>query len=251
MSLYKIADFVIDFKNKYPRIEKMCADYKCDDALIPDFVIEVNEADLEAERAVSEYDFPNSYLESICAYRKLAVQLPLHNALLLHGVVISCGGKGIAFVARSGVGKTTHTMLWQKNFEGEMVIINGDKPIIRFIDGVPFAYGTPWAGKEGIQVNDKVELTDICFIERDENNSTTLIEDKSEYFNLFMNQVLRPADPIAAMNTLELLDNLISKCNFWSIKCNISDEAAIIAHNAIFSLPLDGEGGPLAVDEVN
>lgn len=235
MSLYKIADFVIDFKNKYRRIEKMCADYKCDDSLNPDFVIEVDENDLEQERAVSEYDFPNSYFESICAYRKLALQLPLHNALLLHGVVISCGGKGIAFVARSGVGKTTHTMLWQKNFRDDMVIINGDKPIIRFVNDVPFAYGTPWAGKEGIQVNDKVELTDICFIERAEHNSTTLIENKSEYFNLFMNQVLRPADPIAAINTLELLDKLISICNFWSIKCNIDPNAAQIAYKAIFN----------------
>ena len=235
MSLYKIADFVIDFKNKYRRIEKMCADYKCDDSLTPDFVIEVDEADLSAERAVSECDFHPAYLESICAYRKLALQLPLNDALLLHGVIISCEGRGIAFVARSGVGKTTHTMLWQKNFKDSMVIINGDKPIIRFFDGVPYAYGTPWAGKEGIQVNDRVELTDICFIERDEKNSTTLIEDKSKYFNLFMNQVLRPSDPVAAMNTLELIDGLISKCNFWSIKCNVSDEAAQIAHNTIIN----------------
>lgn len=235
MSLYKIADFVIDFKNKYPRIEKMCVDYKCNNALTPDFVIEVSQADLAAERAISDSDFSNPYLESVCAYRKLALQLPLHNALLLHGVIISCGGRGIAFVARSGVGKTTHAMLWQKNFKNETVIINGDKPIIRFLDGTPFAYGTPWAGKEGIQINDRVELTDICFIERDEINSTTLIKNKSEYFNMFMNQVLRPADPVAAMNTLDLLDKLISKCNFWSIKCDVSDEAAIIAHNAIIN----------------
>lgn len=235
MSLYKIADFVIDFKNKYPRIEKLCADYKCEENLEPDFVIEVTKSDLDNERAVSEFDYHNSYLESVCAYRKLAVQLPLYDALLLHGVVISCGGKGVAFVARSGVGKTTHTLLWQKNFKDDMVIINGDKPIIRFLNGVPFAYGTPWAGKEGIQVNDKVELTDICFVERAENNSATLIKDKSEYFNLFMNQVLRPADPMAAINTLELIDRLISKCNFWSIKCNISDEAAIIAHDAVIN----------------
>lgn len=233
MSLYKIADFIIEFKNKYEHITEICSDYSYVGNEEVDLVIEVSEEDIQKEVENSPYSLSKGSIEGVCAYRKLALQLPLYNSLLLHGVVISCADKGIAFVARSGVGKTTHTMLWRKNFADDMVIINGDKPIIRFIDDVPFAYGTPWAGKEGIQVNDRVELTDICFIERDVNNSTTLIENKADYFNLFMNQVLRPSDPIAAINTLELIDKLISRCNFWSVKCNVSDEAAILAHDTI------------------
>lgn len=235
MPLYKIADFIIDFKNKYEILPKLCSDYIYTGNKNADFVIEVSKEDIQKEIAISPYSLSEGNVENVCAYRKLALQLPLHNSLLLHGVVISCGGKGIAFVARSGVGKTTHAMLWQKNFKDKMSIINGDKPIIRFINNVPFAYGTPWAGKEGIQVNDRVQLTDICFIERDAVNSTNIIEDKTEYFNKFMNQVLRPADPIAAVNTLDLIDKLIAKCNFWSIKCNVSDEAAITAYNTIIN----------------
>ena len=49
-----------------------------------------------------------------------------------------------------------------------------------------------------------------------------------------MQQVLHPADPMAALKTLELVDGLAQKCNFWNIKCNISDEAAIVSHDAIF-----------------
>ena len=210
MSLYKIADFIIDFNNKYSFLPKLCSGYEYAGNAKADFVIEVSENDIQKELEVSPYSLSKGNVESVCAYRKLALQLPLYDSMLLHGVIISCGGKGIAFVARSGVGKTTHTMLWQKNFKDKMVIINGDKPIIRFVNDVPFAYGTPWAGKEGFQVNEKVELTDICFIERHEHNSTTLIENKIEYFNLFMNQVLRPADPIAAVNTLELIDKLMN-----------------------------------------
>ena len=45
--------------------------------------------------------------------------------------------------------------------------------------------------------------------------------------------VLSPAEPEAAGKTLELLDSLLSECNLWVIQCNISEEAAITAHNAI------------------
>ena len=235
MANYKIADFVVDFKNKYHHIEKLCEDYKCDEILKPDFIIEVSDLDLEKEGAASNHKYSKGYLESVCAYRKLCLMLPIYNSLLLHGVIISCEGKGIAFVARSGVGKTTHAMLWQKNFADSAVIINGDKPIIRFLGDVPFAYGTPWAGKEGIQINSRVELTDICIIERDTENSVTFVSDKSQIFNTFMNQVLRPAEPKAAIKTLELYDLLMSKCKFWNIKCNVSDEAAIIAHNTVIN----------------
>lgn len=241
MGKYKIADFIVQFNNQYDYINKQCKDYLLLEDSDPDFVIDISKEDINKEIANSPYDLPLGSVESVCAYRKLALQLPIYDALLLHGVIISCGGKGIALVARSGVGKTTHTMLWQKNFKNNMVIINGDKPIIRFLDGVPYAYGTPWAGKEGIQVNDRVPLTDICFIERAEQNTTTLIDDKSQYFNLFMNQVLIPSEPMAAMKTLELIDGLISKCNFWSIKCNISDEAAIIAHDTIINYSTNNE----------
>ena len=235
MANYKIADFVVDFKNKYHHIEKLCEDYKCDETQKSEFVIEVSDLEIEKELANANRKFSKGYLEGICAYRKLCLMLPLYDALLLHGVIISCEDKGIAFVAPSGVGKTTHALLWQKNFTHSAVIINGDKPIIRFFDGVPFAYGTPWSGKEGIQVNGRVELTDICIIERDTQNSATLIEDKSAIINAFMKQFLIPTKPQPAIKTLEMIDLLMRRCKFWSIKCNVSNEAAIIAHNAIIN----------------
>lgn len=113
-----------------------------------------------------------------------------------------------------------------------MRIINGDKPILRFFDDVPFAYGTPWAGKEKLQSNDRVPLTDICFIERSPDNSVFRVE-PVERRNALMQQLLLPSDPAAAEKTLELTDRMLSVCNVWVIRCNISEEAAIIAYGTI------------------
>lgn len=232
MPLCSIADFVVDFANQHDYLEKQCVEYRHKGNAPAEFTIRVTDDDLRQERFLSDRHYSDGYLESICAYRKLCLALPLRDALLLHGSVIACEGRGIAFLAHSGVGKTTHTMLWKRVYPEEVSVINGDKPIVRFWDGVPYAYGTPWAGKEGIQTNTRVRLTDLCFIERSESCSVEKA-DKGAYVNALMMQMLHPSDPEAAIKTLELSDRLLSSCNMWVIKCNISEDAARIAHDTI------------------
>ena len=208
-------------------------EYRYDGTAPADFTIQVTEEELRREQSITpDIHYSQGYLESVCAYRQLCMALPMRDAMLLHGSVIECGGKGIAFLARSGVGKTTHTMLWKQVYGKQVRIINGDKPIIRFYGDVPYAYGTPWAGKENLQINDRVPLTDICFIERNPENSVSRV-DPTDHLGAVMQQILHPSEPVAAFKTLELLDRLLSVCNVWVIKCNVSEDAAITAHDTI------------------
>ena len=235
MPKVKIADFIIDIQNKYRYLEKQCVDYFYNGDEPVDFTVNVTQEEMDAEAKEYDVEFHPALLESTCAYRQIAMQLPQRDALLMHGATFSIDGKGIIFIARSGVGKSTHTMLWQKLYGDKLTIVNGDKPIIRFFDGVPYAYGTPWAGKEKLQTNTRVQLTDICILERGVENTTFKV-DPANYLDQIMQQVLRPADPMTALKSLELVDMLSKKCNFWNIKCNISDEAAITSHDAIFKI---------------
>ena len=233
MALYKFADLVIELNNEYDFLAKQCAEYRYMADASAELTISVTQEEIQRERNVSpETNFPAGYLESICAYRNLCQKLPGFDALLLHGSVIDCGGKGIAFLARSGVGKTTHTMLWKQVYGDQMRIINGDKPIIRFFGDVPYAYGTPWAGKENFQCNARVPLTDICFIERSAENQVIPIQPE-ECLSAVMQQILIPPDPQMAIRTLQLLNRLLSVCRVWIIRCNISQEAAILAHDTV------------------
>ncbi len=235
MPKVKIADLIIDIQNKYRYLDKQCVDYLYDGDDAVDFVVNVTEEEIDIERKEYEEEFHPALLESTCAYRQIALQLPQRDALLMHGAIFNIDGRGIIFIARSGTGKSTHLMLWQKLYGDKLTIVNGDKPIIRFFDGVPYAYGTPWAGKEKLQNNICTKLTDICILERGTENSTVKV-DPAEYLDQIMQQVLHPADPMAALQTLDLVDSLAKQCNFWNIKCNISDEAAITSHDAIFGV---------------
>lgn len=67
------------------------------------------------------------------------------------------------FIAPSGTGKTTHINLWKKHIN-DLVIINGDKPIIRLINNEPIIYGTPWMGKERYGCNSKAKLKAVVIL---------------------------------------------------------------------------------------
>lgn len=233
MALYSLADFVVELENQHDFLTRQCMEYRYDGTAPADFIVRVTEEELLREQSITpDIHYSEGYLESVCAYRQLCMELPMRDAMLLHGSVIECGGKGIAFLARSGVGKTTHTMLWKQVYGEQVRIINGDKPIIRFFGDVPYAYGTPWAGKENLQINNRVQLTDICFIQRSPENSVSRA-DPTDHLGAVMQQILHPSEPAAAIKTLELLDRLLSVCNVWVIKCNVSEDAAITAHDTI------------------
>lgn len=236
---FKIADFNIKLKNVYDGVERFLPEY-CVTDVEPDLIFETEFKDLQSEVKVdlNNYkDTPAPYLEFITLHRKLAECLPDNNAFLLHSATFDVDGVGVAFAAHSGTGKTTHMMLWQKLLGDKMTIVNGDKPIVRFFDDepeTPYAYGTPWNGKEILGCNMRTPLKHICFIERSITNSVEPMQ-KSDVVDLIFNQVYMPKDPMAAMNTMQLIDRLLSCCKLWKIKCNMNPEAAEVAYNTIFN----------------
>ena len=177
---------------------------------------------IATERGLSE-GFSDGYLENICIYRDMCLQMPSFDRFLLHAAVLSYDGSGFAFLGRSGAGKSTHTGLWLKHVSGA-AIVNGDKPILGF-DGENFvAYGTPWMGKEGRGENTSVVLKGLCFIEQATENSITKLSHSETTMRLF-NQILLPTDEANATKTLELVDKLIATVPAYVLKCNISEEA--------------------------
>jgi hypothetical protein len=114
-----------------------------------------------------------------------------------------------------------------------MVLVNGDKPIVRFIDGTPYAYGTPWAGKEGFNENTRAVLTDLCFIERGDHDEVKTLSGIAVAVNL-LNQIYRPTDNQMLDKTYELVNQLAKSCNLRKIYCTKNISAAETAYKAIF-----------------
>ncbi len=230
MIVIKIADITIGIDNKFPHITHIAKDYLTDET--PLFTVFATDGDREREREISEESFSDGYLESVVIYRKIAEQLPTYDAFVFHGAVLNVDGKAYAFTAKSGVGKTTHTRLWLSEFGDRVHYLNGDKPIIRFIDGVPHAFGTPWRGKEGYGVNESAPLSAITLLGRGVDNSAREIAASDSVMKL-MGQIYIPKDPRAALLTMRLADRITKTVKFVELKCNMEPEAAHVAYAAL------------------
>lgn len=161
----KIADLIVNV----PETEGLafrCQDYKCDEAEGADVLIRT------ALYRRGKYDPRVS--DEVVAYMESAyqfyLQLVAHSGFYLHSSAVVRDGKAYLFSGPCRVGKSTHTRLWQKAFGEEAYVINDDKPALRRIDGMWYAYGTPWCGKDGINKNEKAPLAGVCFLKQGKEN---------------------------------------------------------------------------------
>ncbi len=233
---YRIADFLVDIDARWDYVTQMCRGYRCDAPGTADFTLRVSEAHLQRERdgiaAAGQAEHHDRYLEAVALYRQLCRELPTRDAMMLHASFVTVAGHGIAFMAPSGVGKSTHTALWQQRFGDRLTVVNGDKPILRFFGDTAYGYGTPWAGKEGWQTPTRAAVTDLCFIERSAVNTAEPIDPLTCLRRIAL-QLLTPESRQTAEALLSMLDRLIGGCRAWLIRCNTDPQAADIAAAAI------------------
>jgi len=160
----KIADLIVEIPEA-GGIAPRCRAYLHDGPEEADIVIRAEEyVDMECYRSRADM---MAYMESGLLFY---MRLLRFGGMMFHASAVAYEGKAYLFSGPSGVGKSTHTGLWQQNVGEKAQIINDDKPALRSMDGRWYAYGTPWSGKSGINLNVKVPLAGICFLKRGEKN---------------------------------------------------------------------------------
>lgn len=230
MFIMEMAKLRIAVHNRFPMVEDMCKSYIAEG--FPQFSVETTNEGLQAERNSSPEEYSDEYLETLSVYRQIGNLLPVWDGILFHGAVIEYKGGAYAFTAKSGTGKTTHITHWKRAFGDDVQPVNGDKPILRYIDGALFACGTPWAGKEGLQRNVCVPLKGICFLSRgDENHISPLSPGSS--LERMLSQVHLPQKRSSAIKALSLLDKILTDTPLWEMACTNSLEAALVAKDTM------------------
>ena len=229
-----IADLKVRMVCNYPYAERLCADFEIG-ACQADMTVSASAEEIAEERAqYGEKTFSEGYCEGICLYRAIAERLPEFDGFVFHGAAVTVKGMGFIFAAPSGTGKTTHISLLLKNYPDEVKIVNGDKPIVRKINGEWRVCSTPWAGKEGWKVNTTAPLAGIVLVERAEDNSICAVSPE-ENFDAVMRQVYIPKDAVACSMTLSLVDEMSEKVKFYRLGCNMDAAAAKCSYDALIA----------------
>ncbi len=228
----KIADVVFDASIKYKYTAELCKNYIYSGEEQPEFTAIVSESDILSEKKLAP-EYPDAYLESLALFRKLCdFTLSYKDGIIFHSSAIAVDGQAYLFTAPSGTGKSTHTRLWRELLGDRAVMINDDKPIIRYVDGDFYVYGTPWNGKHRLDSNARAKIKAICAIRQAKENSIEKVT-SSEMLTTILNQTLRPAEVDKIDKLFRLIDKMLGSVDLYSMGCNISKEAAEMAYNAM------------------
>lgn len=230
MSLYKIAGVTAEMNLRYPKALLQSAEYISDSNEKADIIINLTDEFLKARHEEN----PHLSIED-CEYIWMGSDfyeaLPEFNGFMLHASAVVYNDMAFLFSAPSGTGKSTHTQLWLKAFDGAY-ILNDDKPAIRLVDGKAYAFGTPFSGKTDLNVNRGVVLKGICMVERAAENRIERVSPDEALFGI-LNQTLRPSDEARMDKLLNVLDRLLAEVPVYRLYCNMSPAAAKTAYKGM------------------
>lgn len=160
-------------------------------------------------------------------------QLLDFDGMMLHSSALELDGRAYLFSGPCGVGKSTHTKLWQSTFGEKVKIFNDDKPALRRLEDGWFAYGTPWCGKDGININMKVPLGGICFLKQSMENSIRRL-DKKEAIQKILSQTTAKISNVAKMEKLlETVGRLVEEIPIYELSNKPEPEAALMSYHAM------------------
>lgn len=171
-----------------------------------------------------------AYMETGRQFSSLLLE---HNGLYLHASAVAKDGKAFLFSGISGTGKSTHTQLWQQEFGIEAVVFNDDKPALRYMDGVWYAYGTPWCGKDGINRNMKVPLAGICFLKQSSRNYIRRLTDAAALQNIISQTIWKMNDVKYLDLLMSHLENLISNIPVFELENRPEPEAVQLSYETM------------------
>jgi len=233
MKSYRITDIEVGLEcKKGGRIDVQAENYLSDGSLPKQMEISLTDEYLNQKQKENPH-LSLDECEYIWTGYEFCSKLLEFNGFMLHSSAIAYEDKAYLFSAPSGTGKSTHTGIWQRVFgEDKAVVINDDKPVIKFDGDKFYVYGTPWSGKTDKNINTKVPLNSICFIERSPENHIERISPKDAIW-LIMNQTIRPAYAGNMDILLNLLDKLLKDIPIYKLGCNMEDEAALVSYNGM------------------
>lgn len=225
--LCKIADLIADVPaagGLAPRCEAYIWENSCE----PDIVI--REEQYRSGRYPDASEQVIAYMESAYQFYKELVNF---DGFYMHASAVVLDGKAYLFSGFPGAGKSTHARHWQEEFGAGVAVINDDKPALRRIDGIWYAYGTPWCGKDGINRNEKAPVAGVCFMVKAKHNKIRRLSPFEATQRILGQTIYKFHDPRMLDRMLGLLDCFLQEIPVFEME-NLPDQEAVrLSHDTM------------------
>lgn len=148
------------------------------------------------------------------------------DALILHSSFISYKDKGILFTGPSGIGKSTQADLWAKYQNSN--IVNGDRSLLKKVDGRWFGYGFPYSGSSLHCLNQSYEIKLIVALEKGNKNEITKLKGIEKLKYIYSQIAINKWDKELNIKIINLVAQLLSDVEVIRLSCLPNDGAVEI-----------------------
>jgi hypothetical protein len=114
----------------------------------------------------------------------------LHGRFAIHSASILYHGKAWLFSGHSGMGKSTHTNLWNKHLGTPL--LNGDLNLMELSPQSAVVHGLPWCGTSGISTTETYPLGGIVLLGRADTDVVETLSDNEKAL-LVMQRLISPS----------------------------------------------------------
>lgn len=148
------------------------------------------------------------------------------DGVILHASFIEHNGKAILFTAPSETGKSTQADLWEKHRGAD--IINGDRAVIRLIDGKPHACGLPFAGSSKHCKNATLSLAAIVYLGQAGETTIGTFDFKTAFRKVWEGCTVNTWNPDDLNKAIDIVQQITALTPVYHLQCT-PDESAVIA----------------------
>ena len=142
----------------------------------------------------------------------------IHSASLLYQ------GKAWLFSGHSGAGKSTHTNLWNGQFDTP--VLNGDLNLVGEQDGNLLVYGIPWCGTSGICTKETYPLGGIVLLAQDAQNHLETLTQTEKTLRVMQRMISPVWLPEQLDRNLKFAGKIAAQIPVCSYRCTKEPEAA-------------------------
>ena len=152
-------------------------------------------------------------------------------SLTLHCAYMNHNGRAILFSAPSETGKTTQANLW-KQYRG-CDTVNGDRALLRQIDGTWHACGWPVCGSSGVCHNKELPVEAIVMLSQAPTNRIELLHPMKAFSQVYSQITINRWNNSAHTKAMDLIEHLVGSVPVYHLACNISEDAVICLEDAL------------------
>ena len=157
-------------------------------------------------------------IDNLLDAAELELALSQLDTISLHSSLVRrTEGDAILFTAPSGTGKSTQADLWAA-FTGSDTL-NGDRSLIRRVDGVWTAFGSPFAGTSGIYRSESAPIRALIVLRQASENTIRRLSPPEAFRAIYSETVMPRWHTEAHQRIISIVTQIVSEVPVYLLAC--------------------------------